>query len=778
MASSDDFPSNPTTTGQLVIGGSATGNFETGRDVDWYGIDLQADTRYLFTLKTLGNIPYSMGYHAYAVRVYDAQGKVVSLLQDGGDADAPVLEFTPHTSGHYYVAATEIYPWYGLGGYQLSAAIRTGGDDLPADSSTALVLADQETVGGKFEVAGDRDWIKFHAVPGVHYEFTALGPNLGDPPSDRTFPNELALMDAQGRYISQSHAFDTDVAGDFYINLLGLTVGNWTIRSTTWRDDYPATHASKGILNPGGATHGVINYDSDADSFKMSLEGGMFYQLQLTGDYDYYSMFVNDADGKPIADVTASNGGDGLALNFHPLTSGTYYLSASRMPQLHPLTGERAYNISLSKPVSDDVGDTLQTARTVAIGDNASATLQAASDIDIFKLDLPANARYGFSLQVADGAHATLELDDANGNFIGNYSTDNLGHSEWVRYSAATSGPVYLKVSNQQYGAHNYVLQTKPLSNDTQAPQLLASTHPDGATGIKLSATTIKLSFNEAVTIGRSAITVLNQQGRELYPDYEPTLHTSYPFAWDNTVVLKLSGQLLPGQYTIKLRPDQIKDIAGNAYAGPDQTSFTTVLPGSATAGADLLAGNTGGTIDGLGGIDTVQYAGSSGSYRISRSGNDVLVKNLSSDKSEVLHNIERLQFENGAYALDLDGHGGQAYRLYQAAFNRSPDAAGVGFWITQLDNGASLHEVAHGFVSSTEFQSLYGAAPDDIHFITLLYNNVLHRSPDSGGQQFWLDVLHNGASHEDLLTSFSESAENQAALASVIGNGFDYLPS
>jgi hypothetical protein len=40
------------------------------------------------------------------------------------------------------------------------------------------------------------------------------------------------------------------------------------------------------------------------------------------------------------------------------------------------------------------------------------------------------------------------------------------------------------------------------------------------------------------------------------------------------------------------------------------------------------------------------------------------------------------------AVALDVDGAAGQAYRLYQAAFDRAPDKNGLGYWINGWIDG------------------------------------------------------------------------------------------
>mgnify|MGYP003942493579 CR=1 FL=1 len=98
------------------------------------------------------------------------------------------------------------------------------------------------------------------------------------------------------------------------------------------------------------------------------------------------------------------------------------------------------------------------------------------------------------------------------------------------------------------------------------------------------------------------------------------------------------------------------------------------------------------------------------------------------------MSSVERLQFSDGTLALDT-GSGqtaGEAYRLYQAAFNRTPDTAGLKYQTNALDSGYSLSTVAGNFIASPEFQRTYGNV-NDTQFITLLYQNVLHRAPDAG---------------------------------------------
>jgi len=143
------------------------------------------------------------------------------------------------------------------------------------------------------------------------------------------------------------------------------------------------------------------------------------------------------------------------------------------------------------------------------------------------------------------------------------------------------------------------------------------------------------------------------------------------------------------------------------------------------------------------------------------------------------MQQVERLHFIDKALALDIAGDAGQAYRIYKAAFNRVPDDGGLGYWIAQMDKGMNTVDVAARFIDSLEFRTLYGQNPSNADFLTKVYTNVLGRTPDQGGYNWWLNELNTNPAKTKakVLADFSESAENQTGVASLIGNGITYEP-
>lgn len=218
-----------------------------------------------------------------------------------------------------------------------------------------------------------------------------------------------------------------------------------------------------------------------------------------------------------------------------------------------------------------------------------------------------------------------------------------------------------------------------------------------------------------------------------------------------------------------------------NGYAGHDRMSGFGATP----TGLDVFFGGDG--------VDTAVFPGARSDYVVSASNsiwNPVLnTANLVGYKvtnkakpdfgNADLHQVERLQFSDFSVALDSQGSAGQAFRIYRAAFDRTPDTIGLGYWIAQMDKGMGVVEVAARFIDSKEFRELYGANASSADFVTKVYSNVLDRTPDSVGLAWWVNemTVNPAKTWQKVLADFSESAENQTNVASLIADGIDYTP-
>lgn len=221
----------------------------------------------------------------------------------------------------------------------------------------------------------------------------------------------------------------------------------------------------------------------------------------------------------------------------------------------------------------------------------------------------------------------------------------------------------------------------------------------------------------------------------------------------------------------------------GPGQGGPGMGGFPTGpdfggrrdMSGDRSEGNDRWTAGTGDeAFDGGAGLDVVQFGPGRDVFQVQRSDDgQVLVEG--GQGSDLLVNVERAHFGEEGLAFDTEGTAGQAYRLYKAAFDRTPDEEGLGAWIHNMDNGMSLEQAGEHFINSAEFQQTYGEL-DNRGFVRAMYNNVLDRDPDAGGYAAWTGVLDNGGiDRAGVLAGFSESAENQHNVAGQIANGIEF---
>lgn len=222
---------------------------------------------------------------------------------------------------------------------------------------------------------------------------------------------------------------------------------------------------------------------------------------------------------------------------------------------------------------------------------------------------------------------------------------------------------------------------------------------------------------------------------------------------------------------------DHLEGTAGNdVIVGEAGNDFLNAGDGDDI----LLPGSGSDSVSGGNGFDTVRYLTDSSGFTsklISVSDNRYLISNVANPlENDTLQGVELVTFADRRLSFETDATPAEAYRLYKAAFDRTPDEPGLGYWIDELSSGMNIQQVAQGFVDSAEFKTLYGAYTNDQAFITLLYNNVLDRTPDAAGFDYWEDEIERGMARSEMLVSFSESRENINNTAALIEDGIWFV--
>src|SRR5471032_1125361 len=155
----------------------------------------------------------------------------------------------------------------------------------------------------------------------------------------------------------------------------------------------------------------------------------------------------------------------------------------------------------------------------------------------------------------------------------------------------------------------------------------------------------------------------------------------------------------------------------------------------------------------------SIVIAGYRGNYTISKAQDTgvVTLTNKVTGAVSTYANPPLIKFVDKYTSFDVAGPAGQVYRLYQAAFNRTPDLPGLGFWIDATEQGHTIQSIAGEFLTSSEFKTLYGDNSSADVFVTAMYTNVLHRTPDQDGYSWWVNAGNNGADRAGVVVGFSE---------------------
>ena len=109
---------------------------------------------------------------------------------------------------------------------------------------------------------------------------------------------------------------------------------------------------------------------------------------------------------------------------------------------------------------------------------------------------------------------------------------------------------------------------------------------------------------------------------------------------------------------------------------------------------------------------------------------------------------------------------------LYQAAFGRVADLQGLAFWAT---HGDSVQAIAAPMLASQEWRDAGNGALSDSAFVAKLYQQGLGRAPEAAGLAFWLGQLDGSGgaglhSRAEVLVGFALGAELQGRIDSASG--------
>ncbi|MEO1533371.1 MAG: DUF4214 domain-containing protein, partial [Pseudomonadota bacterium] len=384
------------------------------------------------------------------------------------------------------------------------------------------------------------------------------------------------------------------------------------------------------------------------------------------------------------------------------------------------------------------------------------------------------NGSDGRELWITDGTSGgtrqVADINDGNGSsdpeilgVLGDlvlFAADDgeFGKELWATDGSSTG--TFLVRDIDGGGGDSFPDNGKPLFHSVIGDVLIFSAD-DGSTGTELY-------FTDGTTLGTGLLKDIYEGSGESDPFYLATVGNEVFFAAETE---EFGNELWKTDGTSE-GTVQVADIdPGSDNSDPIPLA---ILPDAVSETDDIIQNSpVSETFDGMGGTDTVVYQNTRAEVRETLLP-DGTVRIETEDETDILENIERVELEDGTYIFDLSENGTFIYRLYAAAFVRTPDEEGLRFNTNRKDSGQSDKFIADSFTTSDEFLAEFGTNPTDEQFIEDLYQKVLQRPSDEEGRTFWTSRFESGElSRGDMLIRFADSDENVARTEDDVDDGF-----
>ena len=216
----------------------------------------------------------------------------------------------------------------------------------------------------------------------------------------------------------------------------------------------------------------------------------------------------------------------------------------------------------------------------------------------------------------------------------------------------------------------------------------------------------------------------------------------------------------------------QNPDVAALVNSGTYATGLDHYLQLGRQQGRAAFAPGT--TVWGTPGLDTVNEAESTtavywqdGALRVPHGAG-----------VDILHNIERIRFQDQALAFDLSGAAGEVAKILGAVFGPSAVAnkeyAGIGLYYKDV-LGYSYNDLMQLAINAR-----LGPNPSSAQVVDLLYTNVVGQAPDADTRKSFTDLLdHHTYTVASLGVMAADTGLNASniQLTGLVNTGLAYLP-
>lgn len=431
-----DLHGDDSTTATTVQQGNLlAGRIEPIEDVDWFTFDTTAGSTYRISVDGADGDLLSDPL----LQLVDSDGRRVLIVDDdrGAGAGALVDWVAPASQAYYLnvlVGSTGVAGSYTV---LITEEVSDHGNGM----TSATDIAAGDSLVGRIEAVGDRDWFAFEALAGSSYEVVVTRGTLAG--------SSLRLFDTDGvRRLAvggDSVEWLVQDSGVYYVSVGGsggASTGSYEISLLERLDDGGDSFSSPRIISPGSGIAGVLESTGDQDWFVFSTTRGVEYRFFLPSAPVGTRLHLFDQNGTTrLVGNTGSRSGAPTIVWTAP-ASAHYFVAVGT-----PALGGVGNYVLAVVTLSDDYADSSSGASAISMGGLVSGNLETLGDEDWFSFAATEGVLYQFSTDLSSLSDSTLTLLETDG--VTRIMTDDdggEGGGSAIAWMAPASRTYYLKV--------------------------------------------------------------------------------------------------------------------------------------------------------------------------------------------------------------------------------------------------------------------------------------------------------------------------------------------
>lgn len=651
-------------------------------------------------------------------------------------------------------------------------------DDYPYSVDTpGVVVVNGAASSGAIEIGGDRDLFRVQLTAGVAYSFTLqrTAGGLSDPYLVLWDPNLnlVAEDDDSGGAGNSRIGYTPTTSGTFYLavwDYAATGTGAYTIRAVTQDTQAPTlvarSPADDAVAVPVGADL-VLTFSEPvlAGSGVIRLvdnNGSVLREIRA----DSAAVRIN---GSTVTVDPGDNLPAGRAFSVTIDSSAFRDLAGNTFAGISSLT---AWNFTTAAVnVADDYPMAVDTQGLVVVnGAPSQARIDYANDGDLFRVNLNAGVTYRFDMLSAAGSpvdpflmlYGTLPEVDLIG-----YDDDSGPRPLDSRlfFTPSQSGLYYLAAFDYAEAVGRY-----SITAITPPDDYLGSTATTGRLTINTFGVSGRIDVPSDVDMFAVTLTAGQEYTFELWTAANFGLRDPYLVLTDfNGTQLALdddTGVGLESLLTYRAAASGTYYLAAMDYGAGignyELWGYTrNVIRGTlgndtlvGTGGRDTLEGSNGNDLlrgqggddilRGGNGIDIGRYSGPVNNYYLENMGEGAwVVRDLvGSEGRDLTYDVERLLFDDGYWALDVDGNAGTTVMILGAVFGAASvrNEAYVGIGLSLLDAGMSEQALMQ-----LALDARLGAGARPAAVVNLLWSNLFGSLPDTPTRLAYEGLISNG---------------------------------